>query len=117
MVNLVYRIRRKHSGYMWMEASGKLHSAFFSLLLAPAMATDGACTIVEQGKGRKSVILVGRPREVYRMSWHDLGRVGGFGKREFWSKLSAQGMFLHATPSVQDVLGYSVEEMSELAFG
>lgn len=28
LVNLVYRIRRKNSGYMWMEASGKLHSAF-----------------------------------------------------------------------------------------
>lgn len=78
------------------------------------MAT-GRWAIVEQGKGRKSVILTGRPREVYRMSWHDLESVGGFGKREYWSKLSAQGMVLHATPSVQDLLGYSVEQIG--AFG
>jgi len=26
MVKLLYRIRRKHSGYIWIEASGKLHS-------------------------------------------------------------------------------------------
>ena len=32
-VNLLYRIRRKHSGYVWMEAQGRLH--------------------VDQGKGRK----------------------------------------------------------------
>lgn len=32
-VSLLYRIRRKKSGYVWMEAQGKLH--------------------LEQGKGRK----------------------------------------------------------------
>lgn len=28
IVKLLYRIRRKHSGYIWLEASGKLHSAY-----------------------------------------------------------------------------------------
>lgn len=32
-VNLVYRIRRKNSGYLWMEASGGLYSAFRGFLL------------------------------------------------------------------------------------
>ncbi|GAA6018553.1 hypothetical protein JCM11491_006443 [Sporobolomyces phaffii] len=84
-VNLVYRIRRKHSGYMWFEASGRLH--------------------LEQGKGRKCVILSGRPREVYKMSWQDLERAGGMGESEFWAKVCVDGIFLTATRSAATVLG------------
>ncbi|GAA5928415.1 uncharacterized protein JCM15063_003873 [Sporobolomyces koalae] len=84
-VNLVYRIRRKHSGYMWFEASGRLH--------------------LEQGKGRKCVILSGRPKEVYKMSWSDLERAGGMGESEFWAKVCVDGIFLTATRSLTNVLG------------
>ncbi|GAA5896866.1 hypothetical protein JCM5296_002576 [Sporobolomyces johnsonii] len=84
-VNLVYRIRRKNSGYMWFEASGRLH--------------------LEQGKGRKCVILTGRPREVYKMSWHDLERAGGMGVQEFWAKICVDGIFLAATGTAEKVLG------------
>ncbi|KAK4056785.1 hypothetical protein OIO90_002034 [Microbotryomycetes sp. JL221] len=91
-ISIVYRVRRKTSGYMWLEATGRLH--------------------LEQGKGRKCVILVGRPREVYRMSWSDLERQGGFGATEFWSKLSAHGMFLYSTPTVSNILNMTSEEMT-----
>lgn len=84
-VNLVYRIRRKNSGYMWFEASGRLH--------------------LEQGKGRKCVILSGRPREVYKMSWQDLERAGGMGDTEFWAKVCVDGIFLTATRTAASVLG------------
>ncbi|GAA5959900.1 hypothetical protein JCM3765_000636 [Sporobolomyces pararoseus] len=84
-VNLVYRIRRKNSGYMWFEASGRLH--------------------LEQGKGRKCVILSGRPREVYKMSWQDLERAGGMGDAEFWAKVCVDGIFLTATRSSSSVFG------------
>lgn len=67
---------------------------------------------VEQGKGRKCVILVGRPRDVYKMSWADLERNSGFGSHEFWSKLSLNGLYLYATPAVQGVTGYTTEEMT-----
>lgn len=36
-VSLIYRIRRKYSGYMWIEAQGKLYSEpllFLALALA-----------------------------------------------------------------------------------
>lgn len=89
-VNLVYRIRRKHSGYMWFEASGRLH--------------------LEQGKGRKCVILSGRPREVYKMSWQDLERAGGMGESEFWAKVCVDGIFLTATRSASTVLGLSDDQ-------
>lgn len=90
-VSLLYRIRRKHSGYIWIEATGKLH--------------------IEPGKGRKCVILVGRPREVYKMSWNELRRSGGLGDNEFWTKLSPEGMVLSSTSSVQNVLGFMQADM------
>ncbi|GAA6062833.1 hypothetical protein JCM10212_002471 [Sporobolomyces blumeae] len=89
-VNLVYRIRRKHSGYMWFEASGRLH--------------------LEQGKGRKCVILSGRPREVYKMSWQDLERAGGMGDSEFWAKVCVDGIFLTATRTTDTVFGLDSQQ-------
>lgn len=54
---------------------------------------------------------MGRPREVYKMSWNELRRSGGIGETEFWSKLSYEGMVLACTSSVQDLLGFSMGEM------
>ena len=71
---------------------------------------------VEQGKGRKCVILVGRERPTYQMSWKDLRSAGGLGEVEFWTKLSMEGMCLYSTPSVQGVLGFTDEEMIGTAF-
>ncbi|GAA6002505.1 hypothetical protein JCM10207_001154 [Rhodosporidiobolus poonsookiae] len=87
-VNLVYRIRRKHSGYMWFEAQGRLH--------------------LEPGKGRKCVILSGRPREVFKMSWRALEDGGGISaavNEEFFAKICVDGIFLMATESAGKVLG------------
>ncbi|KAM0747380.1 hypothetical protein T439DRAFT_329111 [Meredithblackwellia eburnea MCA 4105] len=90
-VNLLYRIQRKKSGYIWIEASGKLH--------------------IEPGKGRKCVILVGRPREVMKMSWEDVRSEGGLADRECWMKLSEEGMVLYSTVGVQGLLGYPAREI------
>nr|AML78744.1 putative LOV domain-containing protein [Neckera douglasii] len=95
-VSLLYRARRKNSGYIWIEAQGKLH--------------------VEHGKGRKCLILVGRHRPAYKMSWTDLERAGGLAEVEFWSKLSLEGMCLYATPSVESVLAFTPDEMIGTAF-
>jgi PAS domain S-box-containing protein len=113
-VNLIYRVRRKHSGIMWMEAQGRIH--------------------VEQGKGRKCVILSGRERPVYHLVWNDIMSATtlakeqynltnivtehasspstiimtsskGLSHHEFWSKLSVDGLILYATSSSQKVLG------------
>jgi PAS domain S-box-containing protein len=113
-VNLVYRVRRKHSGIMWMEAQGRVH--------------------VEQGKGRKCVILSGRERPVYHLIWNDIMSATNLAKEqytltnsateqpsspsststvstkglshnEFWSKLSVDGLILYTATSSQKVLG------------
>lgn len=47
VINLLFRIRRKCSGYIWIDCTGKLH--------------------MDQSKGRKCLVLSGRERPVYRL--------------------------------------------------
>lgn len=84
VVNIVFRIRRKNSGYMWFESHGSLFS--------------------EQGKGRKCIILVGRHRPVFGLRRRDLELNGGIGDSEIWTKVSTSGMFLFVSSSVRSLL-------------
>lgn len=90
-VNVVYRIRRKHSGYTWFEAHGCLHT--------------------EQGKGRKCMIMVGRERPVYALDRKELSNDGGVGDSELWSKLSTSGMFLYISSNARAMLDRLPEDM------
>ena len=90
-VNVVFRIRRKNSGYMWFEGNGSLHT--------------------EQGKGRKSIILVGRERPVYTLSKSDINNAGGIGENELWTKMSTSGMFLFVSANVRQLLDRQPEEL------
>lgn len=66
---------------------------------------------VQPGKGRKCVILIGRPRELFEMPRKNLELAGGFGDKEFWAKISLGGTYLYTTSSVEQVLGYSSGEL------
>ncbi|CZT42619.1 related to white collar 1 protein [Rhynchosporium secalis] len=90
-VNVVFRIRRKKSGYTWFESHGSL--------------------CVEQGKGRKCIILVGRERPVYALHRHDIEAAGGIGENEMWTKLSTSGMFLFVSSNVRTLLDRSSEDL------
>ena len=90
-VNIVFRIRRKHSGYMWFEGHGSLHT--------------------EQGKGRKSIIMVGRERPVYTLSKQDISNAGGVGENELWTKMSTSGMFLYVSSNVRQLLDRQPDEL------
>lgn len=90
-VDVVFRIRRKHSGYMWFEGNGSLHT--------------------EQGKGRKAIILVGRERPVYALSKRDLAESGGINDNELWSKLSTSGIFLYVSGAVRQLLDRTPDEL------
>lgn len=90
-VNVVFRIRRKNSGYMWFEGHGSLHT--------------------EQGKGRKSIIMVGRERPVYTLSKTDIVNAGGIGENELWTKISTSGMFLFVSSNVRQLLDRQPEEL------
>jgi hypothetical protein len=90
-VNVVYRIRRKHSGYTWFEAHGGLHT--------------------EQGKGKKCIILVGRERPVYALDKNELSSEGATGESELWSKISTSGMFLHVSSTSRVMLDRLPEDL------
>lgn len=90
-VSVVYRIRRKKSGYTWFESYGSL--------------------CVEQGKGRKFIILVGRERPVYALDRNDIEAAGGIGEGEMWAKLSTSGMFLFVPGNVRALLDRMPEDL------
>ena len=90
-VNVVFRIRRKKSGYTWFESHGSL--------------------CVEQGKGRKCIILVGRERPVYALARGDIDAAGGIGENEMWTKLSTSGMFLFVSSNVRTLLDRSPDDL------
>jgi PAS domain-containing protein len=90
-INVVFRIRRKKSGYTWFESHGSL--------------------CVEQGKGRKCIILVGRERPVYALARHDIEAAGGIGENEMWTKISTSGMFLFVSSNVRTLLDRAPEDL------
>lgn len=108
-VNVVFRIRRKHNGYTWFESHGSLH--------------------LEQGKGRKCIIMVGRERPVYALARTEINIAGGIGESELWTKMSTSGMFLYVSSNVRsyldrqpdDLVGTSAQALmrteSKLEFG
>ncbi|CAE6510944.1 unnamed protein product [Rhizoctonia solani] len=89
-VDLLLRVRRKTSGYVWIESQGRLH--------------------VEPGKGRKAIILSGRKKEVPRLQWSSIARAGGLGDKEFWVQISVDGLILVVSSGVQDIMGYTTDE-------
>ncbi|TGJ86244.1 hypothetical protein E0Z10_g2542 [Xylaria hypoxylon] len=90
-VNVVFRVRRKQSGYTWFESHGSL--------------------FVEQGKGRKCIILIGRKRPVFSLSRRELESKGGIGDGELWTKLSTSGMFLFVSANVRSLLDLQPENL------
>ena len=90
-VNVVFRIRRKYSGYMWFESHGCLHT--------------------EQGKGKKCIILVGRERPVYALRRNDLVNSLSIGENELWTKMSTSGMFLYVSSHARSLLDRQPEEL------
>jgi len=90
-VNVVFRIRRKKSGYTWFESHGSL--------------------CVEQGKGRKCIILVGRERPVYALQRNEIDDAGGIGEAEIWTKLSTSGMFLYVSSNIRNLLDRSPDDL------
>lgn len=90
-VNIVFRIARKHSGYTWFESHGSL--------------------FVEQGKGRKCIILIGRKRPVLALSRRQLESHGGIGDSELWTKLSTSGLLLFVSANVRSLLDLQPENL------
>ncbi|KAL0084034.1 GATA-type zinc finger transcription factor [Phycomyces blakesleeanus] len=90
VVDLLFRVRRKYSGYMWMECRGRLH--------------------MDQSKSRKCLVLSGRQRPVYKLHWRDICSTSLEGT-EFWAKTSLAGLYLHVAAKCQETIGFSAESL------
>ncbi|KAI8885218.1 hypothetical protein K501DRAFT_293568 [Backusella circina FSU 941] len=92
VINLIYRVRRKYSGYMWMECQGKIH--------------------IDQSKGRKCLILAGRERPMYELIRKEIVQADDITNGpEFWTKVTLSGLFLHVTPTSEEVVGFSADSL------
>ncbi|KAL7314909.1 hypothetical protein PS15m_006424 [Mucor circinelloides] len=96
VVNLIFRVRRKYSGYMWMECQGKIH--------------------IDQSKGRKCLILAGRERPMYELVRKEIVQATEITSGpEFWTKATLTGLFLHVTPTSEEVVGFSADALEGAA--
>ncbi|EHA20102.1 hypothetical protein ASPNIDRAFT_119885, partial [Aspergillus niger ATCC 1015] len=89
-VSVVYRIRKKYSGYIWFESHGSWH------------ITD---------RGRQFMVLGGRARAVYNLDQvAAIGR-GGLAENDIWAKLSMSGIVLFISSKARPVLGRVADDV------
>lgn len=89
--NMVFRICRKQSSYMWFESRGSL--------------------LAEPGRVKKVIILTGRKRPALTLRKGHLKANGGIGDNEIWTKLSGSGLFLFVSSGVHSLLEFSPEHL------
>lgn len=101
-LNLIYRIKRKRGDYMWIECHGRLD--------------------LEQGKGRKCIVMSGRERAVFTLPRKAIIDADAFVQantdmnyEQFWSKLSIDGLMLYTSSSAQHAFEFSIQELNALS--
>lgn len=85
-ISIVYRVRQKYRGYMWIESHGAWH--------------------IDPNQGRKYLVMTSRPRPVYSLD--QLARLGSsaaLAENDIWAKVSVSGFILFVTSKVKPVLG------------
>ncbi|KAI8450227.1 hypothetical protein BY996DRAFT_4587778 [Phakopsora pachyrhizi] len=87
-IELNFRSIKKDGSLTWMELEGKLH--------------------LEPGKGRKYVVVVGRPRQIAQIKWSMIKMLS---LKEFWMRLSREALCLYCTGKVEELLSYPVRSI------
>ena len=88
----LYRIRRKYSGYVWLEIYGR-------------------CAQGDKSKCKKFVVVSGRERPVARINRKDIGKAGGVARGDAWSKLTVDGLTLYSSLEVKALTGFAPTEV------
>ncbi|OJD27355.1 hypothetical protein ACJ73_01254 [Blastomyces percursus] len=99
VVNLLFRIRRKKSGYTWFESLGSVY--------------------IESTRNQKHIALLGKLRVVFSMSRDELIKNGGINDGEIWAKISHSGILLFISSSgsafldrrSEDLVGETVQNL------
>ncbi|KKK16453.1 hypothetical protein P175DRAFT_0510405 [Aspergillus ochraceoroseus IBT 24754] len=89
-VSVIYRIRRKHSGYAWFESHGSWHIS---------------------ERGRQFMVLVGRVFPVYCLDQLAKMERGGLAENDIWAKLSLSGIILFMSSKSRAVLGRASDDL------
>lgn len=89
-VSVVFRIRKKYSGYIWFESHGSWRMG---------------------ERGRQFMVLVGRPRFVYCLDHIASIGHGSLAETDVWAKLSKSGIVLFMTSKARPVLGRMPDEL------
>ncbi|KAL2823516.1 hypothetical protein BDW59DRAFT_97558 [Aspergillus cavernicola] len=88
--SMIYRIRRKQSGYIWFENHGGWHIS---------------------ERGRQFMVLVGRTIPVYSPTQLAKIERGGLAENDLWAKLSLSGIILFMSSKSRAVLGRSSDDL------
>ncbi|KAK9364797.1 hypothetical protein V1509DRAFT_600737 [Lipomyces kononenkoae] len=93
-INTIFRIRKKHSGYIWLESHGRQFK--------------------EAGKLRRCIVIIGRERPVYYLKASTIlgvSETSGIENNELWMKLSPTGIILFVSSGVHLLLGYKMDDL------
>lgn len=91
-ISLVYRIRQKYRGYIWLESHGAWH--------------------IDPNQGRKYLVMTGRPRPVYSLDQiARLGSSAALAENDIWAKISLSGVVLFVTSKAKPVLGRTPDDL------
>ncbi|KLJ11923.1 hypothetical protein EMPG_12927 [Blastomyces silverae] len=91
VVNLLFRIRRKKSGYTWFESLGSVY--------------------MESTRNQKHIAFLGKLRVVFAMSRDELMKNGGINDGEIWAKISPSGILLFISSSGSAFLDRRSEDL------
>ncbi|OAX81300.1 hypothetical protein ACJ72_04360 [Emergomyces africanus] len=91
VVNLLYRIQRKISGYTWFESLGSVY--------------------IETMQKQKHIVLLGKLLVVYTMSRDELMKNGGINEGEVWVKISPSGIVLFVSSNASTFLDRPPESL------
>ncbi|KAI9033312.1 hypothetical protein DFJ74DRAFT_652005 [Hyaloraphidium curvatum] len=97
-IQLLYRFKRKRSGYIWLEARGHVYEG--------------------ESKRTKCFVLSGREKLVGSANTKDISHNLDVRdpRVDFWAKLSLNGLFLFATPSCVSILGTDANSVVGASF-
>ncbi|KAL2843791.1 PAS domain-containing protein [Aspergillus pseudodeflectus] len=89
-ISVIYRIRRKHSGFAWFENHGGWHIS---------------------ERGRQFMVLVGRIIPVYALSHLTKMKPDASAENDLWAKLSISGLILFMSSKSRAVLGRAPDDL------
>ncbi|KAJ0417173.1 PAS domain-containing protein [Aspergillus carlsbadensis] len=89
-ISVIYRVRRKHSGFAWFENHGGWHIS---------------------ERGRQFIVLVGRIIPVYALDYLTKMEPDALAENDLWAKLSLSGLILFMTSKSRAVLGRAPDDL------